>query len=379
MKATNLLIDTLVRRSFWTEIFTELVKIIRLHAIFVFIISFYICLLVIATVLLNVEDKISFSLYNNIIPLTITLYFLVFLISHSIYVMILIRPKKLIIYIFNDLQTNYLKRKRLLNALPIILFLSLFMSAFTVFKNIIPIMNPYSWDPKFAKIDVMIHGGYQAWQLLQPIFGYPLLTSIINFFYNLWIFVMLFVLYWQAFSLSNLKLRMQFFISFVLAWAVLGTGLATLFSSAGPCYYDKIVMSNDIYQPLMKYLNNAQKFFPIWALNTQEMLWKSYESNKIGLGSGISAMPSMHLSTSILFTLVGWRSNRLLGVLFSIFAVVIMLGSVLLAWHYAIDGYAAILFTLLIWYTVGISLKNTTNVGAHIDKDKGQTQKSNFT
>ena len=138
-------------------------------------------------------------------------------------------------------------------------------------------------------------------------------------------------------------------------------------------------MSNDIYQPLMKYLNNAQKFFPIWALNTQEMLWKSYESNKIGLGSGISAMPSMHLSTSILFTLVGWRSNRLLGVLFSIFAVVIMLGSVLLAWHYAIDGYVAILFTLLIWYTVGISLKNTPNVGGHIDKDKGQTPKSNFT
>ena len=73
-------------------------------------------------------------------------------------------------------------------------------------------------------------------------------------------------------------------------------------------------------------------------------------------------MPSMHVSTSLLFVLVGWRSHRLLGVVFSIFAVVIMLGSVLLAWHYAIDGYVAIIFTLLIWHTVGVFLGNTPKI-----------------
>ena len=122
------------------------------------------------------------SLYSNVIPLTLLLFFLAFFIGHAVYVMIFVRPKKLIIYIFNDLLTKYLKRKRLFNALPVILFMPLFISAFTAFKTLIPIMNPYSWDQTFAEIDKMIHGGYQAWQLLQPILGHPLLTSIINFF-----------------------------------------------------------------------------------------------------------------------------------------------------------------------------------------------------
>jgi hypothetical protein len=153
---------------------------------------------------------------------------------------------------------------------------------------------------------------------------------------------------------------MQFFISFVMAWAVLGTGLATLFSSAGPCYYDNIVIeNNDIYYPLMKYLNTAQESFSIWALDTQEMLWTNYENSKVDLGSGISAMPSMHVSTSLLFAFVGWRNHRLLGVVLSIFTVIIMLGSVHLAWHYAIDGYVAIFFTILLWHAVGIFLGHT--------------------
>jgi membrane-associated phospholipid phosphatase len=173
------------------------------------------------------------------------------------------------------------------------------------------------------------------------------------------------VLYWQAFSLRDLKLRMQFFLSFVLAWAVLGTGLATLFSSAGPCYYSRVVMNDNIYHPLMEYLNTVQESFPIWALDMQEMLWKTYENNKVDLGSGVSAMPSMHVSTSLLFALVGWRSHRLLGVVFSIFTVIIMFGSVHLGWHYAIDGYAAIFCTFLIWHAAGIFLGHIPQIDAN--------------
>ena len=217
-------------------------------------------------------------------------------------------------------------------------------------------MNPYSWDPFFAKIDKIVHGGYQAWQLWQPILGYPTITYIINFIYNLWFFIMLAILYWQAFSLRDWKLSKQFYISFVIAWAFLGTGLATLFSSAGPCYYDKIVINSNTYQPLLNYLNKVNESFPIWALDTQKMLWNNYVSDKIGLGGGISAMPSMHVSSSLLFALLGWRIHRVLGAILTIFTAIIMIGSVHLAWHYAIDGYVSIFLTLLIWYAVGLFL-----------------------
>jgi hypothetical protein len=70
-------------------------------------------------------------------------------------------------------------------------------------------------------------------------------------------------------------------------------------------------------------------------------------------GSGISAMPSIHVSAAVLFALLGWRVDRRLGIGFTIFAIVIMIGSVHLAWHYAIDGYLSAALTLVIWWVCG--------------------------
>jgi hypothetical protein len=227
------------------------------------------------------------------------------------------------------------------------------MSAFTSFKTMIPLANPYSWDPVFAEWDAVLHGGIQPWQLLQPIFGYPLVTSTINFFYNLWFFVMYAVLFWQAFNLSDIRQRMQFFLTFIASWVLMGTVVATLFSSVGPCYYGHVVGGENIFQPLMEYLWRANEAFPVWALRIQEMLWEAYEVGGTDLGSGISAMPSMHVSMAFLFAVVAWRTGRALGIGFTIFALLIVIGSVHLGWHYAIDDYAAIAGTWLIWRAVG--------------------------
>ncbi|MBW2186739.1 MAG: phosphatase PAP2 family protein [Deltaproteobacteria bacterium] len=67
-------------------------------------------------------------------------------------------------------------------------------------------------------------------------------------------------------------------------------------------------------------------------------------------------MPSMHVATSTLFALLGWRSNRALGIILTIFLVIIMIGSIHLGWHYAIDGYVAIIGTWLVWLGTGWAL-----------------------
>jgi hypothetical protein len=56
-----------------------------------------------------------------------------------------------------------------MTAVPIIFLMPILMSAFTSLKAMIPIINPFSWDPVFAKFDAIIHGGIQPWELLQPI------------------------------------------------------------------------------------------------------------------------------------------------------------------------------------------------------------------
>jgi hypothetical protein len=53
------------------------------------------------------------------------------------------------------------------------------------------------------------------------------------------------------------------------------------------------------------------------------------------------------------FFLLGRAVNRGFAVLGGAFAAVILVGSVHLGWHYAIDGYVAAAAAWLIWYGVG--------------------------
>ena len=76
----------------------------------------------------------------------------------------------------------------------------------------------------------------------------------------------------------------------------------------------------------------------------------------VAMGSGISAMPSMHVALATLFALVGWRTNRWVGIATTLFAVIIQIGSVHLGWHYAIDGYAGAVGMIVIWLLVGRAL-----------------------
>ena len=51
--------------------------------------------------------------------------------------------------------------------------------------------------------------------------------------------------------------------------------------------------------------------------------------------------------------LLGFRINRVLGCFFTVYLLVIMVGSVHIGWHYAVDGYVAIATTLILWKIVG--------------------------
>ena len=335
----------------------ELTKTLRVHLPFIVLVLFYSAAILIVARIYNLADKAQLKLYSKTFCMTLGTFSLLFFICHAIHVMLFVRPDRPIRYILSDLRTNYLTSERLLNALPVLLLKPIFMSAFTSFKIMIPAINPFSWDYTFAKWDAFVHGGVQPWRLLHPIFGTPLLTSTVNFFYNIWFFVMFAVLYWQVFSLRDARLRMQFFLTWALSWILLGTLVAIVFSSAGPCYYGRVVEGEDVFQPLMEYLREAQETSPVWALGAQEWLWETYESGGIGQVKGISAMPSMHISMAFLFVLVGWRTHRVVGVAFIVFAVLNIIGCVHLGWHYAIDAYPAIVCTWLIWWAIGRLLK----------------------
>lgn len=275
------------------------------------------------------------------------------LLGYLLYVVVIVHPPRPVAYILRHWTTQLRWWERLTIGTPLLFILPLFFSVFTSMKALIPVFNPYHWDTVFADWDRWLAGGLEPWQRLDFLLHWPHAVFALNFLYNVWIFALYGLLLWQAFSLSDRHLRLQFFLAFLLAWMLLGTIVATALSSAGPCFYAQVIGTPDPYAGLMASLRHINEVVPVWAFSTQQMLWGSYASGHLVLGSGISAMPSMHLATALLYALVMWRKHCLLGVLAYLYLGALVIGSIILGWHYAVDGLVALAGTTVIWQLAG--------------------------
>lgn len=295
----------------------------------------------------------AFVLYLPIYILLMPIMTLLLVLGRLAYIVVVVHPARPLTDFFRELRQKFLTVERIAAALPVLLLMPFFCGAFTLVKSSITLFNPFGWDARFEALDRWLHGGYAPWALLQPLLGTPEISHWLNIFYNLWFFIVSFVWVWQAFSLRDPALRAQFFASLLLVWMIFGNLLAAVFSSAGPCYFGRVTGLPDPFAPLMDYLHAANEVSRVWALTVQDGLWAGYAESAIGLGSGISAMPSMHVAMAVLLALLFWRTNRLLGIFGWLYALIIQIGSVHLGWHYAIDGYLGAAGTLAVWFAVG--------------------------
>ena len=297
------------------------------------------------------------SFYSKALHWATFFFLLLFVAYRTFYIMIVKRPRRLTRAIIEDLKT-YFTWGRFFTALPMLVLIPVFFSLFTTAKNMIPVINPFSWDPFFAQMEAWIHFGKQPWEWLQPILGYAVVTMVISFFYKLWFVTKFFVMYWQTFSLKNPALREQFFLALLGIWIINGVVLATLLSSAGPCYFSLAYPDlPNPYAGLMDYLYHTDNLTAVFDLKAQEFLWQAYQGHAPVAFSGISAMPSMHVSLAFLFVLLAWRYGIFAKTFFVYFFFFTVIGSIHLGWHYAADGYLSILTTLPIWFISGWIVK----------------------
>lgn len=231
---------------------------------------------------------------------------------------------------------------------------TVFMAAFLHNKMLIPEISPFAWDETFSQLDKALFGGYQPWQLLQPILGYPPVTRLLDYAYVGWVPGVFLFWSWMIASPSvPANLRRRFWTATILSWILLGIVMATVFSSAGPFFPPQFLPAQaGDYTELNAYLADLHQTFMLSSSFTKEHLLEVYTGVTTEPG-GISAMPSMHNAQAMLFVLAAYRVNRVFGHLMLGYAVIIFVASIMLAWHYAVDGLIGIAGAYAIWWTVG--------------------------
>ena len=347
----------IVRESYWRRVLPVLAQSFRAQWIFYVVPALYLAsnwaMLSrlpkhgVAPVMGLLLDLLSFALPVGLI---------VMLVMRLLQYALIEKPESPIKALTGEVRALATSPSRLINALPVFAAMIFFNKAMVELKPAIPAIHPFDWDQTFMRLDRALHFGIEPWRLIQPFMGFDLVTFAVNMAYNFWFVALFGAWFWFGFRKEASVIRTQFFLGYMVAWWVGGGLLAVAFSSAGPVYYGAIGLSPDPFAPLMAYIHDVNGRIPIWCLLTQQLLWDGYTGHG-GEALGISAFPSMHNASAILFALATWKISRPVGWFFLGYAAVILLGSVHLGWHYAVDGYAGIAIGVGAWWIAGYAAR----------------------
>jgi hypothetical protein len=228
-----------------------------------------------------------------------------------------------------------------------------FQGAFTSIKTALPLwQGGFPHDVAQADIDRWLHFGVDPWRHLLAIGGNDIVRAVAEWNYNQGWFVFCYAtLFFIAVSPSAAPVRNRYLISYMLVWVIVGNVLAGLFLSAGPAFYGLVTGDTSRFGEQLAFLA-ASGDGAHSAARVQAYLWSFYAGGSGGLGSGISAFPSMHVGLVTLNALFVFEASRKWGLVAFAYVGIVLVSSVYLAWHYAIDGYAAIFVTLLTYLAV---------------------------
>jgi hypothetical protein len=235
---------------------------------------------------------------------------------------------------------------RVLTGTFLLCMIGVFYGTFTSAKNMLPDIFHYHWDAQLAKADWLIGGGVDPSQYLMGIRGTEL--TALNFLYGgVWHVLVFGLTAFVALSKSNERVRKQFLLAFLMCWIVVGNIMAALFYSGGPSFYD--LFTGDA----ARFSHLTHSITPTLTLAEQSYLRGFFKSGEVGIGSGIAAFPSMHVTAATLIAFLLRSMDKRLGWLGIAFVALIEIGSVRLGWHYAIDGYAGICSAVIVWWAAG--------------------------
>ncbi len=235
-------------------------------------------------------------------------------------------------------------KDRGLGALLTMIVLVISASAFTTLKHEYAAIVPFHAETLLADMDAALHFG-ETWRIARAIFPPALEPILFSLYAQLWFVEVAGVLVYAAF-IHNRDDRERYFVAFAVSVILLSSVVRIAGSSAGPIFYDRM-MGGDRFAELVAGLKASSSGQGILAI--ADYLYTSYTTQRTVLGTGISAMPSMHVALAFLNALFLSSRSKIAGRIAWAYAGLIFFGSVYFGWHYALDGYVSMLCVLTIW------------------------------
>ncbi len=241
-------------------------------------------------------------------------------------------------------------------------------------KHVILFINKSNWDLFYWDLDRAVHFGLQPNVWAMENFGVnhnvAILTDWLYIKYFSYMLIACFIFLMDA---GGRRMAERFFFAYAFLWSVGGVGYLVT-PADGPCYaalinYStpqgerehvfKLPVIDDIPDSYIASYRQSK----IWIAKIyQEKLWMSrkkflIDGKEPGLFYGIAAMPSLHVAMvgAIMFFL--FALSPLLGVIGAIYLAAIFFGSILLQWHYAVDGYVGLVMGYASFYISGRVIK----------------------
>ena len=245
------------------------------------------------------------------------------------------------------LKVRFFSWHKIINLVKVLFLLKITLLIYCNIKQAIPFINPRLFDPQLLFIDKVVHLGINPNKLTVSLLGNAFFSRSIDLIYISWYLLKPLVLVYFS-VIPEQRLHIRFFTSYFAMW-ISGGLFAVLIPSLGPIYTDSQWFAG-VHMP--------------FARGLQQMLWNHYEAAsaspgkyKVFIYEGIAAFPSLHVGIVALFAVFIWQISRKAGMAMWIYVAFIQVGSVLLGWHYAIDGYFTIGLAFVLYWLSGKAVK----------------------
>ena len=218
--------------------------------------------------------------------------------------------------------------------LAVLLVAGLNMIAFMWVKPLLNYLVPFWADALLARADAALFLGHDPGLLLGWL-NFPAAGLV---YHQAWFLVMIAALVAVAIQPPSPRKSAALMCYFAL-WSLAGPLVHIALPAAGPIFYERMG-----YGVRFAAIDGGEATRAVG-----DYLWAIYAGRSFGAGSGISAMPSMHVTMAAWFTVAVAVFARGWLVPVAGFAVLIALLSVSLGWHYALDGVVGALVAVAIY------------------------------